>query len=69
MLAIMARATPVLPLVGSISFMPGLIYPLFSACWIMLKAARSLTLPPGFCPSSLAKILLVRVPENVFNLD
>lgn len=56
MLAIIARAIPVFPLVGSINFMPGLIYPLFKACCIILNAALSLTLPPGFWPSIFAKI-------------
>jgi hypothetical protein len=46
--AIMAKAIPVFPLVGSISFMPGLMSPLFNAYLIILKAGLSLTLPPGF---------------------
>ena len=50
MAAIIARAIPVFPLVGSISFVPGFISPLLRAWLIILYAARSLTLPPGFCP-------------------
>jgi hypothetical protein len=46
--AIIAKAIPVLPLVGSINFIPGLISPLAKAYLIMLKAGLSLTLPPGF---------------------
>jgi len=48
MLAIIASATPVFPLVGYINFIPGLIYPLLRACCTILKAALSFTLPPGF---------------------
>jgi hypothetical protein len=46
--AIIARAIPVFPLVGSISFIPGLIYPRFKASLIILNAGLSFTLPPGF---------------------
>lgn len=55
--AIIAKAIPVFPLVGSISFIPGLISPRFKASFIMLYAGRSLTLPPGFWPYNFANIL------------
>ncbi len=45
--AIHAKAMPVLPLVGSMMVMPGLSLPDFSASWIMWRAMRSLTEPPG----------------------
>lgn len=48
--AIIAKAIPVFPLVGSMSFIPGLISPLANAYLIMLKAGLSFTLPPGFWP-------------------
>ena len=43
-----------LPLVGSMITVSGLISPCFSASAIMLRQMRSLTLPPGFRASSLA---------------
>ena len=46
---------PVLPDDGSISVWPGLRMPSFSASSIMDSAIRSLTEPPGFCPSSLMR--------------
>ena len=52
--ATMARPMPVLPLVGSIIVVSGLIKPCFSASVIMLKQMRSFTLPPGFLDSSFA---------------
>lgn len=55
--AIIAKAIPVFPLVDSINFIPGLIYPRLRAYFIILYAGRSLTLPPGFCPYNLANIL------------
>ena len=50
-----ANPMPVLPLVGSIIVCPGFRRPSASACWIMLKAIRSFTLPPGLKNSSLTK--------------
>jgi hypothetical protein len=48
MAAIIARAIPVFPLVGYISFIPGVMSPLLRAYLIILYAGLSLTLPPGF---------------------
>src|SRR5438067_5835499 len=48
---------PVLPLVGSISVIPGLILPSRSAASIIALAMRSLTLHSGFMFSSLARIV------------
>ena len=58
MLAIIARAMPVLPEDDSrmIWPQPGARMPSFSACSIMYLAARSFTEPPGFWPSSLARM-------------
>src|SRR3954451_1920127 len=50
----MARPTPVLPLVGSISAPPGLSRPSRSAASIRDTATRSLIEPPGFIASILA---------------
>ena len=55
----MARPMPVLPLVGSMMTVSGLISPCFSASVIMLKHMRSLTLPPGFLDSSLPRTVLL----------
>src|ERR1700690_4101249 len=52
----MASAMPVLPLVGSRMVLPGKRAPSRSACSIILSAMRSLMLPVGLKPSSLAKI-------------
>src|ERR1700722_11541245 len=52
----MARPMPVLPDEGSMriwSGWPGLRMPSLSAISIIDSATRSLTDPPGFCPSSL----------------
>src|SRR6056297_1290983 len=53
-LATMARAIPVLPLVGSSKVAPGCSKPSFSALVIIAKAARSFTDPVGLRSSSLA---------------
>src|SRR6201995_5199564 len=50
----MARPTPVLPDVGSTSGPPSLSSPDFSADWIIRRAMRSLTDPPGLKYSTLA---------------
>src|SRR5215212_1620456 len=50
----MARPTPVLPLVGSISVPPGLSRPSRSAASIRDTATRSLIEPPGFIASIFA---------------
>ncbi|OPZ73686.1 MAG: hypothetical protein BWY80_00870 [Firmicutes bacterium ADurb.Bin456] len=47
-----ARAIPVFPLVGSIIVEPGFKRPSSSAWRSILKAMRSLTLPPGLKDSS-----------------
>ena len=52
----MARAMPVFPDDDSMICWPGRRLPSFSASSIMALAARSLTDPPGFQPSSLATI-------------
>src|SRR5215475_10106000 len=52
----MARPTPVLPDVGSTIVPPGLSLPSRSACSIIASPIRSLTEPPGFRYSSLARI-------------
>ncbi len=50
----MARAMPVLPLVGSmIVVLPGAMRPSRSAASIIARPMRSLTLPPGLNDSSL----------------
>src|SRR6266540_4477330 len=51
----MARLMPVLPLVGSSRTLSGVSFPHCSASSIMVRAMRSLTLPVGLWPSSLAK--------------
>src|SRR5687768_10810943 len=51
----MASPTPVLPLVGSTMVPPGLSLPSRSAASTILMAIRSLTDPPGFMYSSLAR--------------
>ena len=53
---IIASDMPVLPLVGSKIVRAPLNSPSASACSIILSAMRSLTLPVGLAPSSLAKI-------------
>src|SRR5690606_22337271 len=50
---------PVLPLVASTSRSPGPTAPRSTAPLIIARAARSLTLPPGLFPSSLASSLTV----------
>src|SRR5215475_4087184 len=52
----MARPTPVLPDVGSTIVPPGRSFPSRSACSIIASPIRSLTEPPGFRYSSLARI-------------
>src|SRR5436305_8056767 len=52
----MASPIPVLPDDGSRMVWPGLRLPSVSAASIMFRAMRSLTDPPGFCPSSLARM-------------
>ena len=54
----MASAMPVLPDDDSRMTWPepGVRIPSFSASRIICFAARSFTDPPGFCPSSLAKM-------------
>src|SRR5579859_135325 len=47
---------PVLPAVPSTIVPPGLSNPRSSASWTMKSAARSLTDPPGFMNSHLARI-------------
>src|SRR5438477_7599832 len=54
--ASIARATPVLPDVGSTIVPPGRSRPRRSASRIIARAMRSFTLPPGLNHSSLAKI-------------
>jgi hypothetical protein len=51
----MARPTPVFPEVGSTMVPPGPSNPARSAASIMRIPIRSLTLPPGFNISSLAR--------------
>src|SRR5580704_10388480 len=56
----MARPMPVFPEVGSISTwsgLPGTSTPARSASSTSESATRSLTDPPGFCPSSFMKML------------
>ena len=50
----MASPTPVFPLVGSMIVEPGLSRPSASAASTMVRAGRSLELPPGLVVSSLA---------------
>src|SRR5690606_35431152 len=52
--AIIASAMPVLPEVGSTSFIPGFRTPRSTALRIIDFAGRSLTEPPGLVPSSFA---------------
>src|SRR3954451_6293866 len=52
----MAMAMPVLPDDDSMIVQPGVTTPSFSASSIMVLAARSFTEPPGFWPSSLARM-------------
>src|SRR4029450_13187593 len=47
---------PVLPDDGSMIVRPGLSVPSSSASWIIFQAIRSLIEPPGFWPSSLARM-------------
>jgi len=56
----------VLPLVGSMITVSGLISPCFSASVIMLRHMRSLTLPPGFRDSSLATTVHFRSRVSLF---
>ena len=51
----MARAMPVLPDDGSMMIRPGVSVPSASASCTMARAMRSLTEPPGFWPSILAR--------------
>src|SRR5919197_4579285 len=55
MAAAMARPWPVFPEVGSTMVPPGLSRPARSAASIMGRPMRSLTLPPGFSISNLAR--------------
>lgn len=55
--------TYVFPLVGSIKVSPGLILPLFSASSIILRAIRSLTLPPALKSSTFAYTLAL-IPRD-----
>src|SRR5438552_17637663 len=55
MAAAMARPWPVLPDVGSTIVPPGFSAPARSAASTILRPMRSLTLPPGFSVSSLAR--------------
>jgi hypothetical protein len=52
-----ARATPVLPLVGSMMTEPGLRRPFRSASSIMARPMRSFTLDQGLKDSTLARIV------------
>ena len=52
----MARPIPVLPAVPSMIVSPGFSFPAASASVMMLYAVRSLTEPPGFMNSALARI-------------
>ena len=61
-----ARPMPVLPDVGSMMVLPGVSLPSRSASSIILTAMRSLMLPVGLKPSSLAKILTCRLGEKWF---
>jgi len=54
MAPIMAKATPVLPDVGSMMVFPSVSVPSSSACWTILRAILSLMLPVGLNPSTLA---------------
>mmetsp|Transcript_9077 Transcript_9077/g.22366 ORF Transcript_9077/g.22366 Transcript_9077/m.22366 type:complete len:313 (-) Transcript_9077:370-1308(-) len=54
--ATMARLTPVLPAVPSVTTPPGIRRPDCNASWMMRSATRSLTLPPGLANSHLMKI-------------
>jgi hypothetical protein len=60
MVAAIASAMPVLPLVASIRVSPGLISPRCSARRIIDSAGRSFTEPAGLLPSSLARMTLPR---------
>ena len=55
--ATIARPIPVFPLVGSTRVEPGWSAPRRSASSIMDRAIRSLTLPPGFWDSTLARMV------------
>src|SRR2546422_2204936 len=57
MAAAMASPCPVLPEVGSTMVPPGLSRPACSATSIIRRPMRSLTLPPGFSISSLARMV------------
>src|SRR6266705_731326 len=57
MAAAMARPWPVLPEVGSTSVPPGFSRPARAAASIIRRPIRSLTLPPGFSISSLARMV------------
>src|ERR1035437_3609771 len=62
----MARAMPVLPLVGSTSVVrPGAMTPACSAASIIDRPMRSLTLPPGLNDSSLPTIVAPLRSESV----
>jgi hypothetical protein len=55
--AIIARAIPVFPLVGSRTVIPGRSFPAFSAQVIIYSAGRSFTDPPGLQYSNFASSL------------
>src|SRR5713226_9334180 len=57
MAAAMAKPCPVLPEVGSTIVPPAFSMPARSAASIIRKPMRSLTLPPGFSISSLARMV------------
>ena len=66
--ATIARPIPVLPLVlSTMVVLPGEMSPRFSASSIIESAMRSLTLPPGFCISSLTST--VAAPSGTTRLS
>ena len=69
--AIIASPMPVLPLVGSSRIVsePGPILPARSASSISDRAIRSLTLPDGLFPSSLAKSRTPALRAEALQLD
>lgn len=62
-----ARPIPVFPAVPSTTVPPGFNSPRSSASLTTYKAARSLTLPPGFWNSDFPRILQPVSSESVFN--
>ena len=51
----MARPMAVLPLLASSTILPGVSWPVASACSIIRRAMRSFTEPPGLSTSSFAR--------------